>query len=136
MKSSAKLDRRTVKEIEQFLNDKRVQLRASVRTIVSERRTHEVDTNDDAQASENLHDEIQVVLVDQRSRQVAQIDAALERLSRGQYGICLDCNEFIGLPRLRALPFAQRCRACQTDVEIRARRTTERVSACVAIEAA
>ncbi|MGH7322788.1 MAG: TraR/DksA family transcriptional regulator [Candidatus Rokuibacteriota bacterium] len=132
------LDRRTVKEIERFLNEMLVRLRESVRSVVSERRTGDTEGMADmtVQAAETLHDEIQVALVDRRSRQVAQINAALERLSRGDYGICHDCEEFIGLPRLRAVPFAQRCSPCQTRAEGRARRTAERVPAEVFVQAA
>jgi DnaK suppressor protein len=72
-------------------------------------------------ASATLLEEIQVALVDRRGQQIAQIEGALERLKRGQYGFCQDCREFIGLARLRALPFAQRCRPCQTVAERRGR---------------
>ena len=40
-----------------------------------------------------------------------------ERLARGEYGICRDCGLFMGLGRLKALPFAPRCTACQAEVE-------------------
>ncbi|MGH7321552.1 MAG: TraR/DksA family transcriptional regulator [Candidatus Rokuibacteriota bacterium] len=138
MKRRPALDRRTVREIERFLNDSLVRLRESVRSVVSERRAGDTDGMADmtAQAAEALHDEIQVALVDRRSRQVAQINAALERLARGEYGICHDCDEFIGLPRLRAVPFAQRCSPCQTRAERHARRTAGPAPAGVFVEAA
>jgi DnaK suppressor protein len=53
---------------------------------------------------------------------VVQIQDALERLAAGEYGHCQDCDEFIGTARLRALPFAQRCRDCQSETERKARR--------------
>jgi len=118
------LDRRTVEEIEAFLQDRRAKLHEAVRNQVTHRRTTEAGRTADATAwaTETLHDEIQFALMARQSRQVAQIDAALERLARGEYGLCHDCEAFIGLPRLRALPFAQRCSACQTAAELRARR--------------
>ena len=39
--------------------------------------------------------------------------AALRRLDRGIFGICLDCEEDISLKRLTAVPWAARCIACQ-----------------------
>ncbi|MBI4609310.1 MAG: TraR/DksA family transcriptional regulator [Candidatus Rokubacteria bacterium] len=86
-------------------------------------------------ASDTLEDEMQVALVDRLSQQVTQIDAALERLTRREYGICHDCDEFIGLARLKALPFAQRCTRCQTRAEqFKGVRERRRVAAILAIE--
>ena len=46
-----------------------------------------------------------------------EVDAALELLRERRYGRCRDCADFIGLARLRSLPFAQRCRPCQERAE-------------------
>jgi DnaK suppressor protein len=69
-------------------------------------------------AGEALHDDIQGALMKCWGRQVAQIEAALARLTSREYGICYDCGGFIGLARLRALPFAQRCLPCQARTEL------------------
>ena len=45
------------------------------------------------------------------------VEAALNRLATGEYGRCLDCGGAIAMARLRALPFAVRCLACQERVE-------------------
>jgi DnaK suppressor protein len=37
----------------------------------------------------------------------------LNRLEEGAYGNCFECGEEISHPRLRALPFAVRCRDCE-----------------------
>jgi DnaK suppressor protein len=122
--SPTKLDRRTIRELEQFLRDELTRLRGSLRAVVEENRTAENPSLTDitAHASETLHTEIQVALVGRRTQQAIQIQDALERLSEGQYGLCQECDRFIGTPRLRALPFAQRCRDCQGHAERRARR--------------
>jgi DnaK suppressor protein len=49
--------------------------------------------------------------------EIARIEAALHRLSAGDYGLCLDCREPIVLPRLMAQPQAQRCALCQLSHE-------------------
>ena len=123
MSSKERLDRRTVREIEQFLKVKQLQLKEAVRSVVSERRSTESGRTADVtvRATETLNDEIQVALADRHSRQLAQIEAALERLARGEYGVCHDCEEFIGLARIKALPFAHRCSACQSSAERKAR---------------
>lgn len=121
---NGRLDHRAMREMERFLRARHTQLSEQVRTLVARRRTTEVDRTAEpgAWATQTLDDEIQMALMDRQSRQVAQIEAALDRLARGEYGLCHDCGEFIGLPRLRALPFAQRCNACQDGVERATRR--------------
>jgi DnaK suppressor protein len=126
--SPTKLDRRTIGELEQFLRDELARLQGSLRAVVEENRTSENPSLTDitAHAAETLHTEMQVALIGRRTRQVVQIQDALERLSAGQYGHCLECDGFIGTARLRALPFAQRCRECQGHAERRARRESAR----------
>jgi RNA polymerase-binding transcription factor DksA len=53
--------------------------------------------------------------------ELAQVDAALERLDAGRYGLCSDCAEPIAAERLLAQPWAARCLACQAQHEQRVR---------------
>jgi DnaK suppressor protein len=46
-----------------------------------------------------------------------QVRAARERLRAGRYGECLECEEPIGIARLRARPEAPLCLACQSSQE-------------------
>ena len=41
------------------------------------------------------------------------LNAALDRIQAGAYGICIDCNDSIGFERLLAYPTAKRCISCQ-----------------------
>lgn len=45
-------------------------------------------------------------------RELAEIDAALERIREGRYGFCLSCGGPMGLQRLRAIPEARYCLGC------------------------
>ena len=122
--SPMKLDQRIIADLERFLRDELARIQGSLRAVVTESRTTESTSLTDmsVHAAETLHTEIQVALMDRRTQQVTQIQEALARLSDGRYGFCQECEEFIGVPRLRALPFAQRCRDCQGQAERRARR--------------
>ena len=122
--SPMKLDQRIIADLERFLRDELARIQGSLRAVVTESRTTESTSLTDmsVHAAETLHTEIQVALMDRRTQQVTQIQEAIARLSDGRYGFCLECEEFIGVPRLRALPFAQRCRDCQGQAERRARR--------------
>lgn len=130
MKPKDRLDRRSVKEIERFLKDKHTKLKEALRSVLTGRYPGEARQSaaSAAKAIETLRDEIQVAVVDSRSRELVQIETALERLGRREYGICDDCGEFIGLARLRALPFADRCTPCQSQAELQAKRRARRLS--------
>ena len=45
-------------------------------------------------------------------QELAEIDAALQRLEAGTYGVCVSCGENIGEGRLRARPAATECVEC------------------------
>jgi DnaK suppressor protein len=52
----------------------------------------------------------------ERIRLVA-VEAAIERLNQGSYGMCQACEKPIPLARLKVLPFAKLCVQCQQDEE-------------------
>jgi len=45
------------------------------------------------------------------------IDAAQARLAAGTFGICVECGKALSLARLRAIPMAPRCIACEHAAE-------------------
>lgn len=48
---------------------------------------------------------------------IAEIEAARERIDRGEYGICEGCGQPIEPRRLEAVPWARRCFADETEFE-------------------
>jgi DnaK suppressor protein len=52
------------------------------------------------------------------SRTLRQVEAALSRLERGSYGVCLRCKEAIAQERLNTLPWAPFCPACQEGADL------------------
>ena len=56
-----------------------------------------------------LHDREKYLLV--------KIDAALQRLEKGELDVCEDCDEPIGFERLRARPVTTLCIQCKSDRE-------------------
>lgn len=63
----------------------------------------------DQAASLALHRNEQVLL--------GQVEAALARLERGEYGQCERCGQEIDFARLKAIPHATLCIRCQQIVE-------------------
>jgi hypothetical protein len=45
-------------------------------------------------------------------RELAEIDAALQRIEQGSYGNCMACGGPMGLQRMRAIPEARYCVGC------------------------
>jgi DnaK suppressor protein len=73
-----------------------------------------------------VHEDLAFALVEIQAQTLKNITAALVRLGEGDYGICHECEEEISEKRLRALPFATTCLACQgsaEDIQLRGRRT-------------
>lgn len=56
-------------------------------------------------------------LSENQRQKIRDIDAALERLAQGEYGICARCGEEIDPRRMEVRPFSRYCIECKTDVE-------------------
>jgi DnaK suppressor protein len=54
---------------------------------------------------------------DRERRLIRKIQAALQRIEDGSYGICEDCGEEIGVPRLKARPVTKLCINCKSKQE-------------------
>jgi len=53
---------------------------------------------------------------------IRTIEAALERIESGDYGICGECGDEIDIARLRIIPYALYCKDCQEEMEVQKRR--------------
>jgi DnaK suppressor protein len=68
-------------------------------------------------AFEGGSDEMASQLAELDSRELTQIDRALERLKKGGYGLCEGCSCKIPVLRLNALPYTTLCIKCQREME-------------------
>jgi DnaK suppressor protein len=76
----------------------------------------EVGDNVDA-AVDTANDEISSQLVEIESRELGQIEHALQRIVEGVYGRCEFCGGKIAEARLNALPYTNTCIDCQRENE-------------------
>ena len=86
---------------------------------------------DAAEASEaDIQDDIELALIQMKSETLHKIEEALFRLEESTFGYCFECGDEISERRLRALPFAVRCKDCEEAREIaeQRERTTRRGS--------
>jgi DnaK suppressor protein len=69
---------------------------------------------DQGESSEvDIQEDIEFALIQMKSETLNKINEALRRLGEGTYGNCFECGEEIAEARLRALPFAVRCKDCE-----------------------
>ena len=69
-------------------------------------------------ASADAQDEIELQLIGLKTDMLQQIREALIRLEENRYGFCGEYGEEITERRLRALPFAVRCKDCEEAKEV------------------
>jgi len=68
-------------------------------------------------AIEALGNDTNATLAEENSTELKRVEEALERISRGDYGICKKCGIQIKGERLAALPHAKFCVECQQLLE-------------------
>lgn len=106
--------------IKHDLEEQRSALSSSIRSLGADRSAdhgREVVKDPYGSASLTHDDEIAFTVADHRARQLAEVTRALEDINAGRYGICRECSEPIAKARLKVMPFATRCVACQARSE-------------------
>ena len=123
-------------ELKQMLDNRRREIQAEVqgkmRGVREEgawggKLNEVLDAVESAEA--DIQEDIEFALIQMKSETLNKINDALARLEHGNYGYCFDCGDEIGEKRLRALPFAVRCKDCEEareNAERRERQTAAR----------
>lgn len=70
----------------------------------------------------DIQDAMSFAVLELKAATLLQIETALRRLDEGRYGHCHACGVAIAHARLRALPFAVRCKECEDAHEMAAQR--------------
>ncbi len=108
--------------IHQQLIAKRDNLRRSMVEDLHAAEVHDEGVGDECDAAlDGAQTEINSQLAALESRELTQIEQAIQQIREGHYGICEGCGEKITLVRLKALPFTTTCIACQRAEEGRDR---------------
>ena len=79
--------------------------------------------DEEDQASVSLLAETQLSLLGPKRQELEAIEAALQRLENGNYGLCQNCGLSIEPRRLEIMPETPLCRNCQTQREKLAKAT-------------
>jgi DnaK suppressor protein len=92
-----------------------------VRADTSQTKLNEVfDVGESSEA--DIQEDIEFALIQMKAETLNKINEALARLDEGAYGNCFECGDEISEARLRALPFAVRCKDCEEAREMAAER--------------
>ena len=104
-------------ELRKMLEDRRRELMHEVQGRIRDARTDstkERQVLDQGESSEvDIQEDIEFALIQMKAETLNKIDVALRRLNEDTYGVCFECCAEIAERRLRALPFAVRCRDCE-----------------------
>jgi RNA polymerase-binding transcription factor len=105
-------------QLDRSLEQQALELRREIRRLLleSDQQHHRDlaglvhDAGDEAVANELA--DIGAAFIDRHVRELREVEAARARLTRGTFGICMDCGMDIQWERLAVYPVATRCADC------------------------
>jgi DnaK suppressor protein len=111
-------------ELRKMLEDRRREIQSEVQSRIKDVRaegaggltTGVLDAVETSEA--DIQEDIEFALIQMKAETLQRINEALERLEEGTYGHCYECGDEISPQRLRALPFAVRCKDCEEAREV------------------
>ena len=113
------LKRMLIERQREILNE----VQGKIRDVRAEGSEKDHDVMDPGETSEvDIQEDIEFALIQMKAETLNKINQALTRLEEGAYGNCFECGEEISQARLRALPFAVRCKDCEEAREVAAER--------------
>ena len=122
---TATQERTRYSELKRMLEERRREIQAEVQGRMRDVRSEgswggkQNEVFDAVESSEaDIQDDIEFALIQMKSETLNKINDALVRLEQGDYGNCFDCGAEIAEKRLRALPFAVRCKDCEEAREV------------------
>jgi DnaK suppressor protein len=106
-----------LKRIKDLLEKEKLRLETELeqhpaRTAEGDRTLSSFNKSSEA-ASEQSETERQAVLIQRLNMQLAEVQHCLQKIAKGNYGVCDDCGQAIPEARLEALPTASHCLACK-----------------------
>lgn len=111
-------DRERYAVLKQMLEDRRRDIQDRLRSLRETLPAQVLEVKDaEEQSVEDFAQDVELALMEMKSATLSQIDEAVRRLERGDYGTCANCGREIPEVRLKALPFATLCRDCQESEE-------------------
>lgn len=102
-----------LKRIKNLLENRKLEMSSQLSKLSQEKVSdgQVQDSGDEALSisMENLQNSLQ----ETEMSELRLIESALDRIAKGEYGVCIDCGEQISERRLETFPYAARCIVCQ-----------------------
>lgn len=104
-----------VKTLRQDLEVKRKELLSLYEHDIHSGQESFDDSADDSidRANNSFNRELMFSLSDTERQMLILVEEAVDRMDKDEYGVCTHCSDSIGLPRLKAVPWARYCIGCQ-----------------------
>jgi DnaK suppressor protein len=120
------MDKKDIEFFRHLLNQRVKELRSEAGKTVENMDEDEnfPDPTDRASMESNRNSILRIR--DRERKLIFKIQEALQRIDDGEYGICDQCGEDIGIERLKARPVTTLCIQCKSNQEI-AERKAKRV---------
>ena len=122
-------------ELKRMLDERRRELQTEVQGKMRDVRSDGTwggkinDVLDAVESSEaDIQEELEFALIQMKAETLNKVNDAVARLEAGDYGYCDECGEEIAEKRLRALPFAVRCKDCEEAKEVAEQRERQAAS--------
>ena len=109
--------------LKRILEERRTEILSEVHDKVRDVRNENATVpkqgvRDEAESSEaDIQEDIEFALLQMKAETLKKIGDALMLLENDAFGECYECGDEISAQRLRALPFAVRCKYCEEKRE-------------------
>ena len=120
------MNKRQRETLRKRLEERQAQIESDMSYMAAEMRSIGVDQDEEngslgnhiADDGSNVAEAERIVTVSEDLQQILiQVNAALERMKDGNYGLCQRCGKPISKERLEAFPYVAHCIECQSLVE-------------------
>ena len=118
-KETSSMNEARYSDLKRMLEERRKEILSEVQGRIRDQREADAwgkvnEVLDAGESSEaDIQEDIEFALIQMKSETLLKINEALERLEAGTFGYCFECGDEISERRLRALPFAVRCKDCE-----------------------
>lgn len=113
------MEQREIERLRQKLEFQCHESRQFLRRVENEARSLGAETTEDSadRSVASLSKESLFERSSQRRTVLRLIEAALQRIADGSFGVCIGCGDDIQSRRLEAIPWTQFCLRCQGELE-------------------
>ena len=113
------MEKKKVKYFQSALQQIRIEIVGGVEKLQNNGKNDEAehmpDISDDAARAYDR--KLQGDLEEQEWNKLKQVEAALEKVENGEYGICNQCEKKIPEARLKIIPYTEFCTQCLSEIE-------------------